>query len=86
MKRKLDCNFLPGYVKPSINKLQKKPEKVPCYRLLKFFFPYRKKVAQSVTSPFKRQPHKMVKFTQTIRRQIAGELFECVRAFCVISA
>ena len=28
--------------------------------------------------PFKRQFHKMVKHTQTIRRQIAGELFECV--------
>ena len=28
--------------------------------------------------PFKRQSHKMVKQTQTIRRQIAGELFECV--------
>ena len=30
------------------------------------------------TSPFKRQIHKMVKHTQTIRRQIADELFECV--------
>ena len=28
--------------------------------------------------PFKRQPHEMVKHTQTIRRQIADELFECV--------
>ena len=28
--------------------------------------------------PFKRQPHKMVKHTQTIRRQIAYDLFECV--------
>ena len=26
----------------------------------------------------------MVKHTQTIRRQIADELFECVRSFCVI--
>ena len=30
------------------------------------------------TQPFKRQFHKMVKRTQTIRRQIADELFECV--------
>ena len=28
--------------------------------------------------PFMRQPHKMVKHSQTIRRQIADELFECV--------
>ena len=28
--------------------------------------------------PFERQFHKMVKHTQTIRRQIADELFECV--------
>ena len=28
--------------------------------------------------PFKRQFHKMVKYTQTNRRQIAEELFECV--------
>ena len=28
--------------------------------------------------PFKRQNHKMVKHTQTIHRQIADELFECV--------
>ena len=27
---------------------------------------------------FKRQPHKMVKHTQTIRRQFADELFRCV--------
>ena len=27
---------------------------------------------------FKRQYHKMVKHTQTIRRQIADELLECV--------
>ena len=32
--------------------------------------------------PFKRQSHKMVKHTQTIRRQIADELFECVWPFC----
>ena len=28
--------------------------------------------------PFKRQSRKMVKHIQTIRRQIADELFECV--------
>ena len=33
-------------------------------------------------SPFKRQPHKMVKHTKTIRRQITNELFECVWPFC----
>ena len=31
---------------------------------------------------FKRQPHKMVKHTQTIRRQFPDELFECVWPFC----
>ena len=31
------------------------------------------------------QPHKMVKHTQTIRWQIANDLFECVRPFCEIS-
>ena len=37
-------------------------------------------------SPFKRQSHKMVKHTQTIRRQIADEFFECVWPFCEIGA
>ena len=32
----------------------------------------------SLILTFKRQFHKMVKHTQTIRRQIADELFECV--------
>ena len=36
--------------------------------------------------PFMRQSHKMVKQTQTIRRQFADELFECVRPFCEIGA
>ena len=31
-----------------------------------------------IPEPFKRQTHKMVKDTQTIRRQFADELFECV--------
>ena len=30
------------------------------------------------TQRFKRQSHKMVKHTQTIRRQFADEFFECV--------
>ena len=32
--------------------------------------------------PSKRQPHEMIKHTQTIYRQIADELFECVWPFC----
>ena len=36
--------------------------------------------------PFKRQSHKMVKHTQTIRRQIADKLFECVWPVCEIGA
>ena len=36
--------------------------------------------------PFKRQPHKMVKHTQTIRRQFADELFECVWPFFGVGA
>ena len=32
----------------------------------------------------KLQPHKVVKYTQTIRRQFADELFECVWLFCGI--
>ena len=35
---------------------------------------------------FKRQFYKMVKHTQTIRRQIADELFECVWPFCGIGS
>ena len=33
-----------------------------------------------------RQSHKMAKHTQTICRQIADELFECVWPFCEIVA
>ena len=36
--------------------------------------------------PFKRQIKKMAKHTQTIRRQFADELFECVWSFCGIGA
>ena len=35
-------------------------------------------------NPLSANSHKMVKHTQTIRRQIAGELFECVWLFCGI--
>ena len=35
---------------------------------------------------FKRQINKMAKHTQTISRQIADELFECVWPFCGIGA
>ena len=35
----------------------------------------------SITPQNIRKPHKMVKHTQTIRRQIADELFECVWPF-----
>ena len=36
--------------------------------------------------PFKCQPHKMVKHTQTICRLLADELFECVWPFCGVGA
>ena len=38
--------------------------------------------------PFERQHHKMVKHTQTIRRQIAAncKLFDCVWQFCEVGA
>ena len=52
-----------------------------------FPFSYRqKKLTRNCAgcSPFKRQFHKMVKHTQTISRQIADELFECVWPFCGI--
>ena len=39
---------------------------------------------QSLTEPFERHPHETVKHTQTICRQIANELFECVSSFCGI--
>ena len=39
-----------------------------------------------VLEPFNCQFHKMVKHTQTIRRQIPDELFECVWPFCGIGA
>ena len=39
-----------------------------------------------VVNVCKCQSHKMVKHTQTIRRQIADELFECVWLFCEIGA
>ena len=36
--------------------------------------------------PIKRQRNKMVKHTQTIDRQFADELFECVWPFCGVGA
>ena len=39
---------------------------------------HRAGVCSTYLSPLKRQSHKMVKHAQTIRRQIADELFECV--------
>ena len=38
------------------------------------------------TQRIKRQPHKIVKHTLTIHRQIADELFECVGPFCGVGA
>ena len=35
---------------------------------------------------FKRQSYKIVKHTQTIRRQFADEMFECAWPFCDIGA
>ena len=35
---------------------------------------------------FKRQTHRIVKATQTIRRLLADELFECVLSFCGVGA
>ena len=40
----------------------------------------------SLDQPFKFQPHKMVKHTQTIRGLITDELFECVWPFCEVGA
>ena len=31
------------------------------------------------------QPHEMAKYTQTIRQQIADELFRCVWPFCGVA-
>ena len=41
---------------------------------------------ESLSLPFKRQSHKLVNNTQTIRRPIADELFEWVWPFCEIGA
>ena len=38
------------------------------------------------SDPFKRQPHKMDKHIQTIRRQTADELFKNVWPFCGVGA
>ena len=39
----------------------------------------------SRVKPFKGQPRKMVKHTQTTRRQFADELFECIWPFCGVA-
>ena len=44
------------------------------------------KSSREIYYHFKRQSHKMVKHTQTIRRQFSDELFECVWPFCEIGA
>ena len=38
------------------------------------------------TQPFKHQPHKMVKHSQTIYQQIPNKLFECVWPLCEVGA
>ena len=43
-------------------------------------------ISLSLYSTFKLQPDKMVKQTQTIRRQFANELFEYVWPFCEVGA
>ena len=43
-------------------------------------------MGHEISLPFKRQSHKMVKHTQTVRRQIADELFECIWPFYGIGA
>ena len=44
------------------------------------------KVQVQIAQPFMRQPHKMAKHTQTIRRLLANELFECVWPLCGVGA
>ena len=50
---------------------------IPWYQKI-FFGICNTAVLTFVFYPFKRQPHKMVKHTQTIRRLFADKLFECV--------
>ena len=45
-----------------------------------------KTIHELTPNPFKCQPYKMVKHTQTIRRQIADEMFECVLPCCGVGA
>ena len=50
---------------------------------------YEKLISKLLVNPLKRQPHKMVKHTQTIRRllpTVADELFECAGPFCWVGA
>ena len=46
----------------------------------------KKSLCETLPQPFERQSHKMVKHTQTIRRQIGNELLEYVWPFCGIGA
>ena len=66
--------------------------------LLHIFFGLSRKLVEDILSkyevwksllvpkPSKRWPHKMVKQTQTVRREIVDELFECVWPFYVFGA
>ena len=65
----MQCNkFLKSKMQfMEINSVKEKPQVIGVYQCKK---PHGK--------PLKRQFHKMVKHTQTIRRQIADELFESV--------
>ena len=47
---------------------------------------FKSKISTYSNKPFKRQPHKMVKHTQTIRQQFANKLFEYVWPFCGVLA
>ena len=51
-----------------------------------YFYEENEKTWVTLGLPFKRQFHKMVKHTQTIRRQFPDELFECVWPFRDIGA
>ena len=63
-----------------------------CMKTLRMKYPmglqnYYEKVKIITTKHlFKRQPHKMVKQTKEIPRQIADELFKCVWPFCGVGA
>ena len=80
------CTDLPVSMYTQLSLIEKKSfvnfrfHSFPCrfFALVKNRFHY--------VQPFKCQSHEMVKHTQTIRRQIADELLECVWPFCEICA